>query len=579
MFRSFRYNIVMLFSCAISLSTILWLILYVLPHKGVDFADAGYSYYSALAYVAKSIDYSWTSIARPPILNAIFMFFGIRNIITLQAMFILTVFVSASLCLLSINKKLIFSVAPIATIVSLLTYVSYTANYQNTPIIFLMLGISLFFLAINIKSYFKIILLFISALLLSVSSFINISLIPAGMFSVLFLSYQFRKDRESFFLLILYVLSFCLCVFVYINFIGFEYITKALLSGQAHNLIHAFVSRMGSIFYVLLKFALVGFIPAIIIKQIAGILNKRRYCISKLMQFNCCVITVLLLMPTIKYIFPVYFNATGPKILIISSILITLITISSFIILFDKAKSSDLKLLCFFITGTVYLIIETTTTSNPILFPLNYYTLLFNCIYMSLFYLRIYEQKNSITIKSEVIFLLLMSLFILFGIRAQLLFAYGNDITVNNTSVLQFPRLYDVRVTKEKKKLISTLESTYKTYGCAYKPMLAFNDLPLLYYIFNRSAPFHQAWVKSFSHVVRVYPQDSINDRKIVQWLNENKHWCVFYSPGLSNNLPRKNIVSMLEKLSLDSILIAYKGKPFGIWVESAPTKYIVFVR
>jgi hypothetical protein len=503
----------------LSLILLLCYLLYILPHSGIDFADAGLTLYSSLSQVDHSIAYDWIALPRPSILTAFFMWLGIRNILLLKLSFALSLLVAIALLGMSINKRIWLALLIVAAI-GIYNAPLTLASYENSPTIFLMSGLGFFFFAYNKHKVQLVILSLLASLFFVLSAFTNISVLPASIFAVLLLSFSNRKQAG--YLIFGFVLFFSLVVYMYGSYIGFD------------NLCHIFASAHS-------------------LSLFSSILNK------------------------LHSIFPLYAYAHVVQWFPRMALLILLL---SFLSVWDAINHKDtisVKLRLVFIIGLAYYCCQALMTDNPLLLPLSYYAALFSLVFLMAFYNEPMIDKKGINKETACLFYFLVLGLMAVGLYTQLNFSYGNGKTIDNNTRLSLPLLNGIYVTPQKAALLKKLNQIYFNENCSAKPFISFYDLPLLYYLFQRSAPLNQSWIESFGDA-KGFPQSMASDDKILEWISANKSWCVFYSSGLTN----KNNLAVSDPLDASSrytITINYEGKKGNIWMESAPLYYEISIK
>jgi hypothetical protein len=243
----------------------------------------------------------------------------------------------------------------------------------------------------------------------------------------------------------------------------------------------------------------------------------------------------------------------------------------------NRKESTSERLRLVFIIGLAYYCCQAVMTDNPLLLPLSYYAALFSLVFLMTFFNEFADDKAGVVKKvAWPVYLLVLGMMSI-SIYTQLNFSYGNGKTIDNNTRLSLPLLTGIYVTPQKAELLNKLNQIYLNENCSAKPFIAFYDLPLLYYVFQRSAPLNQSWIQSFSDA-KGFPQSMASDDKIQQWINGNANWCVFYSSGLTNK-NNQNGSDLLDASSRYTITINYAGKKGNIWMESAPQGYEVFVK
>lgn len=560
--------------CFLGTLLVFFYLFFILPHSGLDFADSGFALYSGLFLVNHSIAFDWIALPRPSFLTAFFMLLGIKNVFFMQFAFTITLILSTALTLVSIEKKL-WIIIPSVCALGLYNEPLTIGSYENTPTIFLMLSIAFFFFSQNQQNILRCFLITCSAFFLSISVTTNVSVLPAGFFAAIFL-WVLYKTKFELLLFSEFILFVSLIAYIYISFIGINAISQLFTPEHSSMLLEDFVIRSLSIGYLLLKITLLAIIMVKIPKFLYW--KKTKIFPSPLWNSITSMILIMCLTPFLRYLFPLPFFSGNTQWLFILALLILILATGGIINFTNSKNKPYIKLLSVFIIGIVYYSCQAIVTDNPILIPLNYYSCLFATIFLSLFYLQFSENKDTVDKKICSIFCIPVIFLLTLGIHTRLNFSYGNGKTTNNTVELQRPLLKHIYVTPEKKQLIDTLSQTYINYNCNKKPFIAFYDLPIFYYLFQRSAPLHESWIESWPNNSG-FPHAVATDENIMQWLKQRQKWCVFYSPGFANKTPDKNIEKFLQKNSIRIVKINYTGTRNNIWLESAPTVYNIFIK
>jgi hypothetical protein len=554
-----KYTIILFL---LSSAAIIFYFLFILPHSGIDFADTGLTLYSSLSLIDSHVSYDWIGLPRPCVLNAFFMWVGIKNILFLKIAFSLTFIFSCGLLLLSINKSFI-SFLPIIATLGIYSQNTAVGSYENSPSLFLAFAIAFFFLSDNINKYISYIFLTLSSFFFALSVFTNISVLPAGLFSVILLC--ILNQKKSIIWFISSFLGFLLAmIYYYVLIIGSDPFHLLFVAHASTSTITKFLLKSFHIGFLVLK---IIFCCIVIICLIKFFFRKK---IKYIEQYGADYSIALLLLFGLIFVlhehFSIYlFSSTTFWLPIIA--LFTLVAAFCGIAIYPDFNDKRYnKILVVFILGLAYFSCQAVVTDNPILLPLSYYCALFCIVFLA-------QLKKIDFISSAVISLLLLA-----SVYTQLNFSYGNGKTFYNTAELHLPKLEYIYVHPLKKELVNKLYQLYIGQHCSTKPFVAFYDLPILYYLFDRKAPLYQSWISNIEDS-NGFPIKIATDEKILDWLRESHQWCVYYSSGLINKLPDPALIEYLQTNSLKIYVVNYSGVVGNIWLDSAPSHYKIFVK
>ena len=113
---------------------------------------------------------------------------------------------------------------------------------------------------------------------------------------------------------------------------------------------------------------------------------------------------------------------------------------------------------------------------------------------------------------------------IILGVYAQTHHAYRNSAPIYNHYKIKISPFKGIKTSKEKAILLNKLANLYSSNNCQKKLFIAYLGQPLLYYFFQRSAPYGISWLAPFySNFLR-----NADSRSLIELLEKNKHWCVF---------------------------------------------------
>lgn len=108
------------------------------------------------------------------------------------------------------------------------------------------------------------------------------------------------------------------------------------------------------------------------------------------------------------------------------------------------------------------------------------------------------------------------------------------------------------KMSKNSAQMYSKIIAAYQVNDCAKKALFSFEDLPSVYLLFNRRAPFDISWISRFT--ITPYSKQTTGEN-IITYLKSQPSWCVFYTTGsgrskLEKSLGRDKVFPYLQKAS-----------------------------
>lgn len=135
-------------------------------------------------------------------------------------------------------------------------------------------------------------------------------------------------------------------------------------------------------------------------------------------------------------------------------------------------------------------------------------------------------------------------------------------------SVNRYPSKLGTNTTYLMYKLQNKFLAEYKSQGCASKPLLAYFDLPMMYFLADRVAPFGQSWVTG----AKMVPDSKfLTNQHFKNWFLDHPHWCVVwhYSPRTSMGKIRfLEATALMKHLASKKILLGYMGPKVWLYVR-----------
>ena len=528
-------------------------IFYLIPHQGVQLSDTGLHFYGGLSLISSKIAFSWLLIPRPELFNAFLMLFGIRNIWILSALGV-SVLIVATLFLsriLLINKKFGYRVLAIIGLSTLAFIVLPHQSYCMEAPLYLTISLAFFYYSLT-KTVAQKFLLAVSAIFLVLSCLVYPTLAPGAVFAVVLLSILFRKAIPVKQYLILFCVAGLIIVGLYMLRVGFSNIFAIF---HHHNNTPSYV--ISYMFPRIVRLmTLIGSQLLILLLITVSI-----FFISKLIRFKLQKEIIFLITATFFLLLTVQKPFTRPDIYQSMSFAFFCLCIWSIIYLRSyKKEYDDFKIMSVALIVTVYFIGECASSQNLLITMAYPYGGLFSTIlFVNYFNYVANSQGVPSTMQPgrlhSVLRETLLALFILLGVASPLVTSLewspgGGGPLTNQTKLTMKPFKY-VYASKEQGALLFWINHNYKIYKCDEKAFLAFPQIPMLYYMYERSAHLHTPFITYLTF----YPLNPfMNDKNLYKYLAQQKHWCIFIAAA--NNFPTflpksKQIISSLSTRKL----------------------------
>ncbi|MBK2094146.1 hypothetical protein IB680_00350 [Francisella philomiragia] len=491
----------------ISAGMVFFVIAYMIPHRGFDYTDNGYYLYNVINLTNSVVP----GAGYAALLNLMPKVLGLNYYLTYELYYSIVATLSLFLFFYAFNMhRSIF--LPIGVVFVLTCNLNYILNYQSAAQFLLTASFALILIGNKKKSLF---LTFLAVVLLAISCFVNISLMPATLPCLLLLLLVYRKKRLHF---LLYIITVFILALFYLS----SDVNVFQHSGIAHE-------DRSYIFTQTLAFLKLVFSPLmLVVITISGFVRyiSKKHRLSKYVSIILYILGILVLLcfeySALKGGFRWSYNNLYPlfyfKFVLFQGAILALV------LFFDIKDSSSYKNLLFCVITFIFMFGISVTTKSPAISHLVMLAGAYTAA--SLVLVALYVEKN---FQSFVFAKSLMAYFLLLIAAISLFIStnsnYRAESIFKNNTVITTGLLAGVYSTKDKANSYSDIVDFYENNSCSAKPFFAVPSLPLVYVIFNRTAYGNQAWVSP-----DVGNEVTINELlKNVKSLNQ---WCVVMAPS-----------------------------------------------
>ncbi|AEI35782.1 hypothetical protein F7308_0855 [Francisella salina] len=514
----------------ISVAMVLFIVFYMIPHRGFDYTDTGYVLYDNINLINGVIP----GPGYAGILNIPLYLIGLNYYLAYEIYYCIIAIISILLIFYAFDKHK--SVMLPVTIVLVITCIPiYILSYQQAPQFLLIIAIALLLVGNEKGGY---IVTFIAVVTLSLSSFSNIALLPA-LASNFFALFFIKKHKNIF--IASYILFSIMLAYLYFNsslnifFHGGHTVEdKSFILSQCYSLFNLIVSENGFIYLLLVS---------VVYRVFAHKRKIKSYISLYIFILLSSVVVYLQWSNTTQmkwsydnYIPVSYFRLIEYQIFILSLIL-----------LFKNNFESYLKVFIGFLVTVFIVGLCVTSTTEPV-FHLSFVAAgyISIAVLISLSYVDTLEDKYR-SIAKTFVCLLFFSLACL-SFVIQINSNYNSNQMSENSYYIDKGYLTGVFSSVNKANSYNDILEFYGQAACKGKTFVAIPALPLVYDIFDRRAFGDQAWV---SPIVG----NEVTIEKVTEYIKKQKHWCVIVAPEYWDSIFSQNYTQELTAfLSKESI-------------------------
>lgn len=536
-----------------------FVVLWLAPRKGVDFADEGWYLQAALAFVHGQGFDSMLPQAPFYVINAAFMRLGLEGYLGQRLLYFGLIGLSLFLLAagLSRDRGRGFP-APLAMAAGLLAVLTSVLSYENGPVLFGSAALGLCFLAARaLRSGVRAVLAILAGASLSLSVFINFTTLPAALCcaGVFFLAQGEKKNPLT--ALASFVLIFVALAAWYVSAIGLDEFFR--IPSESHGFKFAKVP-------VLLEYALQWPVFFLAVFAVLWIILRRRACsvrtralVVRILTLLVCLIFFLfmarrtgvfdLASPFVPlFAFP---KAAGlswigslPDLLQFQLVLFLGFALASLALVGTLEKNREYAVYAGTVCciGAFWLVQVFFSESAPSLRAFYAGPLLAAALPRLLAFSRGQARESrfaDISVFSSGLLVIACCLMYALSYTHP-----GAGIPGQERIALRTERLEGIFETPERAELLARLAEVYEENGCADKSFFTFKFSNLLHYLFDKKAPPGLSYILP----VRRYPET-----RIMEELESGGKWCVFITKnnGLDASWDKtENIVNFLEERS-----------------------------
>ncbi len=499
--------------------TILFVCLYVIPHRGFDFTDHGYYLYNGFLASEGIIP----AAGFAGFFNAIFMRLGLGGYYFLEIAYFVFGFVSLTLIWNGLHRGVFSLLFPMLMLSAVMTQkFTFIGSYQNLPVYFLLIGMFFLFRYLDSKGIIKNnTYLVLSAFALSLTCFVNVSLLPLAILVMLVVPIliNYQSDKRPFAFLAFFLASCIIFHFLY-KFSPLNIFKLKLDTGNGVSLLNYFPKLFGFLnqYFFTSKYFML-WIASAFLNQCLLYRNKRLR-LSVIIYLLAAVVFFVKIQHMAQFF-----------------LYLPIITLLSFF-RFEAFYYRIVVLFLLLFAANVCLVL--TTTSPPLthtIFFVPGYLLVVGAIIDDV--MLSCKDDAHVAFIFHLVFLIFSCLMVYEYVTIQPYRAY--PISTKKYPV-NIKYLKAIKANQNKILAVNYILNTYHAYGCDNKPVVFFPAMPLLYYLVHRHAYKDYAWISP-----SVVPWMKGGD--IISYVDNPKGYCVFYTPGFNyNNFTYPEVLAYLNK-------------------------------
>jgi len=532
----------------------LFMILVIAPNRGAAwFSDDGL--FLKMSWEAAN-GYGWDSMlpqAPSYLLNALLMKFGVNELLYFRIINYSLCFIGATLFFLGLDSRSDRSgFTPLAITASILVFLNSVESPNSLALHFFLIGMGCYFLALKTSSVWKFFLLVLSAVALALCGFTHAAMVIAILIFLVVIWIFDPLTRRTIFPYLLATSLFCLWTW-YIYTIGLSTILKVPTYHETS------VIELLRRIYLLFKFVAAPLAYFVIIILLIGrYWPKKIITAQTILIFSPLVLALISLMNSI-WSLDWKFRGVIDTHQIPGSIYYSLLFIIFSVIRAAYCGSAKYKpkisinLRHFFhqwiekasyqtqnykiflaVFGFFLLPAGLAAGSNTaILVGLVYFAGPAVGIAMLLWSNQVVRVNNVYIYAFGASWILVFLVFTLYYNHPA-----ANPPINGNKVVLTQPYLSSILETRQYQKSMTTLETLFKENDCKDKLLIALDNIPTIYYIFQHPSPPSIGIVRPHYY----FPSD-----QIIELLRTNAHWCAIDITGTETK------VSIDQKNGVDS--------------------------
>lgn len=534
------------------LGSFLFLIYFIVlaaPKKGFDLSDHGIYTTSANNFLFGIFNEYGLS----DLVNALLIKLGF-GYLNMTRFFYFLEFFSGLLFLLSLKMQAkAYWVAPIAVTLMLASSPVHLLSYESAGAIFLMIGTSLLFFALNYSAskFLQTLLFALSAFFYNYSSVTNLLLTPSILINAIILFFIYPRIKSKTFI-ITYILTGMIALYLVI----FKVLPIFEKTPFYHPDFFSWALKKTFIdLLVIIGFVLSGFIFTKLVFSfitfVAKLVNKfNRNFVNTL----TITITTALLWIGLRIKAPHYHFGGWPNSLMLYGFIYLGVIFAIYGWRFYQHRILTLLMLALLLHTEYYLALAGPSGIIWSIRSLANASQICLIVLLCLEYYFILDTNNRWR-KFLVTFILLLGMF--YPIKEQLIYAFGENPLQDTQKVTDIPRLNGLYMPPTQLEGIRKIVSTYYQNNCKNKLFISRQILSLFYYVFNRIG------------YSPLYFLDSENDlKRLKQAENKKRGYCfmgdfIFEKASQSNDpksMATQKLHQWLEAHSKHIIYLPIKG-------------------
>ena len=534
-----KINITRFFSWLTLFGVVGFYIFELLPSKGITYRDEGWTLYSAWAAVTPDVPLDTLEPQQTAFfLNGALILLGAENYYAFRLIFhflILAAFFIYFSGIYDKNEKLP-PIFPLLAAIGLFCTRSTVISYQNTPILLFLCSFGLFFNHLKADHRFsKRVLLTLSAFCLGLSGVINIIVTPASALTCAALLLSCKKNFNKCLFVSVYALTIAAPLSWYIHEIGLNEFFRV----SAYHSIWGAIAKIPSVVMFAIHWGIAYGVLFLLV--VLGIKMKIAKEINKLdlglaLMFVTVSFHMILILDMSIFGLNIVETLSIDWIksididwhlkswdLNVEHLLGCLSVAIIWLALFScyKNKESHKRLLQSLALLFVYFIGQLSSSHEKIVtYSINFAGPLL-VIAILFFYDSLAEPNGFKKSLRRNLFCISFGMIFILGLYVQTHYPLHAQPYWKKRDSIDAPKLQGLREYRKKRISLERSARIYDQHRCSDKEFIALENIPVLYYMFERKATGRSSWIRNHNN----YPE-----KEIFETLKSKRGSCVFLS-------------------------------------------------
>ncbi len=510
-----------LFVWFLAVAALIFIIFFLVLRKGFDFTDHGYYLYNAFILAHKTVP----TVGFSALPNVLFMRLGIHSYLFYEIFYFLLIGFSVVLFWFGCKALKSSFTLPLLLVIGVSTSITTILSYQRSPQIFLLLALGLLFFSLNSKErFFSYAFSILAAVCFSLAGMSNISLLPTLLITPILLFPILKGRVRKLVFYITYLVVSILLVIIYMKSPLSIFNPISLhVPAHPHSLMAPAEKIPALLLYIFTPLLGCLLLAAVVLRVLISFLFKlqRSWCIPAFFVVALAVYFwkyISILPSTSPELHLVYLEA-----FLVNSLFISLVCFASF----DKHR---LQLTVSALIVISYACALALTTESA--FFTHFALFAASSILISTLFF-----EDSVQVVNQRPAFLLRVLFFFFLLLLSVISTYFFTGYVYRASPVFSAKVgvekglfKGVYTNQNKLIVLSEIQRLYRQNHCQDKAFFAYPALPLLYYVFQRRAPYDQSWISP--------TVGSLSTLQLINWFGRQRHWCAIVAPGFNGVKP-----------------------------------------